>query len=188
MKIEKHFELRRPAGTPCAAPGCSRAKHRGPYCLTHSQRLRKHGDLQLDRPVKRRSKPGSGGISRGYRRIAHQWEHRLVMERLLRRPLVRTEVVHHKNYNPLDNRPENLELMTPSQHSQLHGKEQAHWRERGRRKPGIQPYVFRGEEKRCARCHEWKAFHQFNLKHGKPAAYCLVCHADYQREWRKNRS
>lgn len=37
-------------------------------------------------------------------------EHRLVMARKLGRPLVRAEVVHHRNANRADNRPANLEL------------------------------------------------------------------------------
>jgi len=42
--------------------------------------------------------------------------HRVEMERILGRPLTRRDVVHHKNGDKHDNRPENLMLTTPSEH------------------------------------------------------------------------
>lgn len=50
-------------------------------------------------------------------------KHILVMERIIGRHLEKEEVVHHINHVKDDNRPENLQLMTNSEHMALHMKE-----------------------------------------------------------------
>ena len=39
---------------------------------------------------------------------------------ILQRPLVKGEIVHHRNRNPRDNRARNLQVMTRSSHMRLH--------------------------------------------------------------------
>jgi len=50
-------------------------------------------------------------------------QHRLVMSRKLGRPLSTREHVHHINEDTLDNRPENLTLVTPHAHTRHHAPE-----------------------------------------------------------------
>jgi len=52
-------------------------------------------------------------------------EHRLVAERVLGRYLVAEEHVHHKNGDKTDNQPENLEVMSASDHSSRTGYDRA---------------------------------------------------------------
>lgn len=48
--------------------------------------------------------------------------HRLVMEEVLGRPLTENENIHHKNGDKSDNRPQNLEIMSNSEHMSKHYK------------------------------------------------------------------
>jgi hypothetical protein len=96
---------------------CSRPGFANGYCTLHHARWQKHGDphVGVARPRYQPILRGDGyvWVWQPEHPRAHQGrvpEHRLVMERELKRLLLPGENVHHINGNRRDNRPENLEL------------------------------------------------------------------------------
>ncbi len=79
---------------------------------------------------------GRSAHSEGYQLVNHPghiradargyvFEHVLVAEEMLGRPLRDDEIAHHKNRIRSDNRPENIEVMDVCEHRRMHGLEGA---------------------------------------------------------------
>lgn len=91
------------------------------YCSRKCKHLA-HTGVELVHGTRHVRKDGYVQIKVGIRE--YQLEHRLVMGKIFGRKLDIDEHVHHVNGDRADNRPENLEVLTSSEHAKLHNHPQ----------------------------------------------------------------
>ena len=79
-----------------------------------------------NRPRPKRPNGAGALYPGGYIYVLHDGRrsplHRLVMQEILGRPLLRSEHVHHLDGNPQNNRPENLRVLDAGEHSSKHNR------------------------------------------------------------------
>lgn len=110
----------------CKLDGCDLKHYGRGYCRFHWKREWRGQDVSAPRKFKPQGVWGPWYLSDGGYVVRHrrhpetnvsemQYEHRIIMESVIGRPLLKHENVHHLNGVRHDNRPENLELWTRSQ-------------------------------------------------------------------------
>ena len=152
----------------CSIDGCERPKFCKGMCTKHYQRFHTHGSPEF---IKIRE-AGQGTIHHGYKVITVDGkqvpEHRHIMEIYLGRKLLPKEQVHHIDGDTLNNRLDNLKIVTLQTHRVEHAK--GYYSGNGSSET----------HKYCPKCKQVKPRTEF-MKIKYPS-WCTICNRHY---WHK---
>lgn len=89
-----------------------------------------------------------------------KYQHRIVMQNYIGRPLFEKEIVHHKNGNTFDNRIENLEIVDNYTHNKIHNTPEV-MQERAEKNKHLWSLNGRWSKKHpeCIECHSTRVVH-----------------------------
>lgn len=102
----------------CSVDGCDSFIIANLLCSKHYQRLRNHGDVNFT-PIPKEPLIDSNGYRLVFIRRVKLYEHRVIAEKVLGKPLPKGAVVHHVNGNRSDNRHENLVICPDKKYHKL---------------------------------------------------------------------
>jgi hypothetical protein len=147
----------------CSVDQCGRIHLAKGFCQMHYFRMYKNGSLSKKEGHTRKN-------GRKYFAKFKKFEHVIVAENALGKPLPKKAVVHHVNEIPSDNSPTNL-IVCPDQkyHILLHVRMRAM---AACGNPNWRP---------CSRCTKYDDLG--NMKSKRNQYYHATCEAEYQREW-----
>lgn len=160
----------------CNVPECGRKHKALGFCKKHYEAHQRGNNLGVEATYANRIK-GTGSISTlGYK--VHTvmgnviYEHRMLAEKILGRPLKTKERVHHINKIRSDNRPENLVICPDdAYHKLLHLRQEAY------------DCCGNADWRRCKHCREYSALTKLlNVASSKYPQYAhSSCHAGYRK-------
>lgn len=100
--------------------------HRAMYCCLKCKQTAVARRTAKTRAAKQRGKgtaPDGGLLDTTYGKLNGRHAHRVVAEEKIGRALLPGEIVHHIDGNKHNNHPDNLQVMTQSEHARLHATE-----------------------------------------------------------------
>lgn len=106
----------------CSVDNCLNGNHINGLCLVHFGFIEKKGKKINGNRMWGYSKNKWGYYYARYGKRMMR-VHRIVMMAFLKRELAENEHVHHINFNKLDNRIENLQLLSRAEHLKIHALE-----------------------------------------------------------------